>query len=99
MPHIRKLSTTRAAIFWVQRLPLERWWFNAKPRPAVGITEIDYGFTAEYFNGADFSGRTGSDETRFADQLQLDLPCPDDKVDSRQFLRPLDGNDVQPEEL
>lgn len=34
--------------------PLERWWFNAKPRPAVGITEIDYGFTAEYFNGADF---------------------------------------------
>lgn len=65
--------------------PLERWWFNAKPRPAVGITEIDYGFTAEYFNGADFSGEPVL--TRLDPQINFNwiYHAPDDKVDSRQF--------------
>lgn len=65
--------------------PLERWWFNAKPRPAVGITEIDYGFTAEYFNGADFSGEPVL--TRLDSQINFNwiYHAPDDKVDSRQF--------------
>ena len=59
--------------------------FNAKPRPAVGITEIDYGFTAEYFNGADFSGEPVL--TRLDSQINFNwiYHAPDDKVDSRQF--------------
>ena len=48
----------------------------------MGITEIDYGFTAEYFNGAGFSGEPVL--ARLDSQINFNwiYHAPDDKVDS-----------------
>lgn len=65
--------------------PIERWWVNAKPRPEAGIRDIDYGWTAEYFNGADFS--TEPVLTRLDKEVNFNwiYHKPDEAVDSKQF--------------
>lgn len=65
--------------------PVERWWVNAKPNEKAGITDVDYGFTGEYFNGSDFTGEPVL--TRLDSQINFNwiYNKPDDAVDSKQF--------------
>ena len=72
-------------ILGAQVKPIERWWVHADPRPEAGIQAIDYGFTAEYFNGPDFSGRPVL--TRLDHQINFNwiYHKPDKAVDSTQF--------------
>lgn len=65
--------------------PVERWWVRAKECPAAGIGNSDYGFTAEYYNGADFSGEPVL--TRLDPQINFNwiFHAPDDAVDSNGF--------------
>lgn len=65
--------------------PIERWWVKAKPNAKAGITDVDYGFTAEYFNGSDFNSEPVL--TRLDSQINFNwiYNKPDDAVDSKQF--------------
>lgn len=63
--------------------PVPRWWMNAKPYGE--ITAADYGFTAEYFNGNDFSGEPVL--VRLDKQINFNwiFSKPDDLIDTNCF--------------
>lgn len=65
--------------------PVERWWIRAEARPEFHISENDYGFTAEYFNGPDFTGVPVL--TRLDPQINFNwiFQKPDDIVDTNCF--------------
>lgn len=63
--------------------PIPRWWINAIPNGDIVAT--DYGFTAEYFNGMDFSGEPVL--TRLDKNIDFNwiYSKPDDVVDTNHF--------------
>lgn len=63
--------------------PIPRWWM--KTIPTATFDRSDYGFTAEYFNGADFSGEPVL--VRLDKQIDFNwiYSKPDDRIDTNCF--------------